>query len=325
MNSNTRGFGGKFGGRNYSQIVLLGLALLGAWIVLSGSFYVVGPNEVAGVRRLGTVASATPVMPGPHFKLPLIDKVDLISVSVDHFQLEDFEVHTIDNQPVTVSLGITYRVPTESAFRLLYQVGRPGNTDINSNIRPIIADRAMKVFARRNTINISDERQQIGAEIEQSVSEVLQQLFGLKIIDTQISKISYANSFVDSINNAMKAKNEAVAAENKVAQFSAEGEQKVVTAKAEAEAQVARAEAAKQSSILAAEGESEAIKLKGNAQAEAIKVKGQAIRENPRLIDLTIAENWRGEVPATVMGSGANTVAPFFQIQRQPEVKGEGQ
>jgi regulator of protease activity HflC (stomatin/prohibitin superfamily) len=296
---------------------LLGLALLvlAIWILASDSFYVVGPNEMAGVRRLGTVITDQPVPSGPHLKIPLLDRVDKLSVSINHFQLEDFEVHTVDNQPVTVSLGITYRIPPDAVMRVLYKVGRPGNIDIDSNIRPIIADRAQKVFARRNTISISDERQLIGAEIEASVSEQLRQLFGLEIIDTQISKISYASSFVDSINNAMKAKNDALAAENKVAQFRAEGEQKVVTAKAEAEAQVARAEAAKQSVILAAEGESEAITLKGNAQAEAI-------RENPRLIDLTIAEHWSGAVPDTVMGGGA-TVAPFFELKHQPLSKSE--
>jgi hypothetical protein len=31
---------------------------------------------MAGVRRLGQVITAKPLGPGPHFKLPLIDKVD---------------------------------------------------------------------------------------------------------------------------------------------------------------------------------------------------------------------------------------------------------
>jgi regulator of protease activity HflC (stomatin/prohibitin superfamily) len=306
------------------RLAYLALLLLAAWIVGSGCYYVVQPNEMAGVRRLGTVVTAQPVPPGLHFKLPLIESVDKLSVSVDHFALDKFTVHTVDNQPVTITLGITYRVPPESVLHLLYQVGRAGNVDIDGNIRPIIADRAMRIFAQRNTINISDERTAIAGEIEKSVSEQLRRLFGLEIIDTQISNIEYASSFVDSINEAMKAKNEAVAAENQVARFKAEGEQKVVTAQAEAEAQVARAEASKKSAILAAEGEAEAIKVKGDAQAQAIRVKGEAIRDNPRLVDLTIAEHWSGTVPETVMGGGG-TVAPFFEIKHQNEGHGGGQ
>jgi len=41
---------------------------------------------MAGVRRLGQVITAKPLGPGLHYKLPFIDKVDRLQVSLDTFQ-----------------------------------------------------------------------------------------------------------------------------------------------------------------------------------------------------------------------------------------------
>ncbi len=110
----------------------------------------------------------------------------------------------------------------------------------------------------------------------------------------------------------MKAKNDAIAAENTVNRIRYEGEQKVVTAKAEAEAQVARAQAQKQAQILAAEGEARGIELRAAAEAQGIRVRGEALKDNARVIELTLAQRWTGHPPQTILGnSGA---VPFFNI-----------
>ena len=57
---------------------------------------------------------------------------------------------------------------------------------------------------------------------------------GWKFFDLQIPAIKYSDIFVASVEAAVKAKNDAIAAENTVNRIRYEGEQKVVTAKAEA-------------------------------------------------------------------------------------------
>ena len=49
------------------------------------SYFVVEPTEMAGVRRLGQVITTKPLGPGPHFKLPFIDQVDRLQVSLARF------------------------------------------------------------------------------------------------------------------------------------------------------------------------------------------------------------------------------------------------
>ena len=277
---------------------ILGIILL----IVSGSFYVVEPTEMAGVRRLGTVLVTKPVKPGIHLKLPFIDTADKLQVSVDNFRIQGLKVYTIDNQSVIIDVGITYKIPDDAVLRLLYHVGRSGDVDHLHNVTQIIADRALKIFAKRNTVKISEERDTISAEVFRAVAVAIRHQFGFEIIDLQIPEIRYSDTFVASVEAAVKAKNDAIAAENTVTRIRYEGEQRVVTAKAEAAARIAKAEAEKKASILEAQG-----------IAEAYRLKGQALKDNPRLVEMTVAERWSGTPPQTVLGGGS-TAMPFFSI-----------
>ncbi len=139
----------------------------------------------------------------------------------------------------------------------------------------------------------------------------------MEILDLQIPAIKYSDIFVASVEAAVKAKNDAIAAENTVNRIRYEGEQKVVTAKAEAEAAVARAQAQKQSRILEAEGEARGIELRAAAEAQSIRIRGEALKENARVIELTVAQRWSGQPPQTILG-GQGAV-PFFNLGRPAE------
>ncbi len=301
-----------FGSRT-ALLAGVGLAVL---VFVGDSFYVVQPTELAGVRRLGVVTSPAPVGPGLHAKLPLVDTVDRLPVSLSTFQVDDLSVYTIDNQAVRIGIGLSYRIPADAVFRLLYGVGRTGNVDIHSNLRPIVADRSLRVFARRNTISISAEREAIAAEIRQSIQDAVRSAFGLEIVDLQLSRIEYSPAFTASVEAAVRAKNEAVQAENTVSRVRYEGEQAKVQAEAqataaatraegEARAAVARARAEREATVLRAEGEAQATRLLGEAQAASVQQVGAAVAANPAITQYEAARRWNGTLPATVVGAGA--------------------
>jgi regulator of protease activity HflC (stomatin/prohibitin superfamily) len=295
-----------------ARLVIAAIVLL---YVLADCLFIVQPTEMAGVRRLGNVVSKEAVEPGLHLKAPLIDTADKLQVSIDTLRIENLRVYTVDNQSVQIAVGVTYRIPKEAVLKLLYQVGRSGKRDISHNIEQIIADRALRLFAKRNTVKISEEREQIAADVRVTVSQSVRELFGVEIIDLQIPAIRYSDTFVASVEAAVKAKNDAIAAENTVNRIRYEGEQKVVTARAEAEAQIARAQAQKQSQILAAEGEARGIELRSAAEAQGIRVRGEALKENARVIELTLAERWTGQPPQTILGN--SSAVPFFNISSE--------
>jgi len=285
--------------------------------LLLSSFYVVQPTEMAGVRRLGTVVSDKPVGPGLHLKVPFVDVVDTIQTSLDTFNLSNLIVYTVDNQAVTVSLGISYRIPAAAVLKLLYQVGRTGNVDITENIRPILADRVLRVFATQNTVSISANREQIAALITKNVTEALSNIFGLEITDLQLSSITYSPSFQASVEAAVQAKNDAIRAENTVSKVQYEGEQakvqaaaqaavRIAQANGDAEAVVAQARAQREASILKAEGAAQATTLTGEAEAKIIQQIGSAVASNPTVVAYETAHRWNGTMPATMLGSGAS-------------------
>ena len=301
--------------RRVGRWVLPAAVAIVALAAAYGSFFTVQPTEMAGVRRFGVVTSAAPIGPGLHFKLPFIETVDHLQVSLTTFQAGDLGVYTIDNQSVRIGIGLSYRVPPAAVFRLLYGVGRSGDVDIDGNLRPILADRALRVFARRNTVSISAERESIANEIRRSIQEAVEQNFGIEVVDLQLSRIEYSVAFSKSVEAAVRAKNDALQAENTVAKIRYEGEQVKVQAEAqaiavttrsegEARAAVVRARAEKEAAVLRAEGEAQATALLGQAQASAVLQVGAAVAANPRIVDYETTRRWDGKLPATMLGGG---------------------
>ena len=304
----------------FRQVAIV-LAVAGVIAAVTGAFYMVQPTEMAGVRRLGTVVSKEPIGPGLHMKVPFVDIVDTIQTSLDTYQLANLTVYTVDNQAVTVGVGLSYRVPGSAVLRLLYGVGRSGNVDIVENIRPVLADRVLRVFSTQNTVGISANREQIAGAIRKEVGGALQGIFGIEITDLQLSSFTYSPSFQASVEAAVQAKNDAIRAENTVVKVRYEGEQQKVQADAqaavrvaqangEAQATVARAKSEREAAILRAEGDAQAATLLGDAQAHAVQQVGGAVAGNPGMVSYETAHRWNGQMPSTVLGgSGPGPLA----------------
>jgi regulator of protease activity HflC (stomatin/prohibitin superfamily) len=300
--------------------------------VLEG-FYTVQPTEMAGVRRLGTVVTAQPIGPGLHFKLPWVDTVDTIQTSLDTFQMNDLTVYTVDNQAVSVGVGISYHIPASAVMHLLYGVGRSGNIDIAANIRPVLADRVLRVFSTQNTVGISANRQQIADDIRKQVADALGSIFGLEITDLQLSSITYSPSFQASVEAAVQAKNDAIRAENTVSKVRYEGEQakvqadaqasvRIAQANAEAGATIAQARAQRESAILRAQGEAQAAALTGEAEAKVIQEIGASVAGNPIVVSYEASHRWNGQLPGTML-SGTTAPLSMFNIPPGPHPAGE--
>jgi regulator of protease activity HflC (stomatin/prohibitin superfamily) len=210
-------------------------------------------------------------------------------------------------------------------LHLLYGVGRSGNIDIAENIRPVLADRVLRVFSTQNTVGISANRQQIAAEIRKQVADALGSIFGLEITDLQLSSIAYSPSFQASVEAAVQAKNDAIRAENTVSRVRYEGEQakvqaeaqaavRIAQANAEADATIAQARAQRESAILRAQGEAQATGLTGEAQAKVIQQLGVAVAANPTVVSYEASHRWNGQLPGTML-TGTSTPLSMFNIQ----------
>ena len=262
-----------------------------AFYVASSSFYTVAPNEVAFVTRFGNVISNRPEEPGLHFKLPMVDRVDHLETSLAQLRLDPVTVNTLDNQGVTIGLNISYRVPEGAVRHLLYEVGRSGNVDIVASLAPVVRDRALRVFATHNTTKISEERDAITSAMQKSVTDRVAEIFGIDVVDLQITHLEYSPAFQASVEAAVQAKNSAIQAENQVRQI-------------EAQAQQTR---------IRAEADSYAKKQIADAEAYAIQKRSEALKQSPNLIELTLAEKWDGKLPTQMVPGGA---VPFINVNK---------
>lgn len=265
---------------------------------LISAVYIVPPTEMAGLRMLGKVETATPVQSGLHFKVPFIERADMLQTSQSKYTLEDMQVYTADNQSVDIGINVIYQIPSTAVMHLLYDVGRTGNVDIDGTILPVVRDRALATFARYNTLNISEKRNEIAMNMEKEIGTGLRSTFGINVIRVQLVKIKYSPMFVASVEAAVRAKAMAVQAENTVLQKQYEGQQQVVTAKALADAEIAKAN-----------GEAQARLINAAATAKSVKIIGDALSSNPQYLKYTQIKQWNGILPRVTGGA-----IPFISV-----------
>ena len=140
-------------------------------------------------------------------------------------------------------------------------------------------------------------------------------LYGIDVVDFQIAGITYSDSFRASVEAAVKAKYEAVAAENTVNRIRFEAQQAVARANGEAEAKLRIADADRQAAILNAQGNAEAIRLEGESRANVLRLNAEVLRTNALVVELVKADRWNGILPQTLLdGTG---VTPLLGLPRQ--------
>ncbi|MDO9105063.1 MAG: SPFH domain-containing protein [Methylovulum sp.] len=291
----------------------LGYGLV-AVLLLYNTFYTVDPSEMANIRRLGNVVYQQPVGSGPHFKIPLIDTVDKVQVSLTTLHIPPFDVNTIDNQKITLDMNFNFTIPRNKVNHLLYEVGKTGDIDIADSIIPVVKDRAGRVFNKKNTTTISQNRESIQEEVTTIVFSSVTELFGLQPHSLQIAQIVYSPAFVQSNENAVKAKNDAVAEQNKQVVETAKAQQKVIAAKGLADSAIESATGAARSVVIEAEANKTKQVLDGEGQAARLKLEISAFNNNPELyiryLQAKAQLQWNGQSPQVVSagGSGQNAI-----------------
>lgn len=300
------------------------VAALLAFFVIGGCWFTIEPTERGNVRRFGVVLYDKPVQPGLHFKLPLIDVADKVQVSLTTLHIPSFDVTTVDNQKVTLDINFNYTIPDNKVFHVMYEIGRSGNTDIDSQVIPVVKDRTGRIFSSLNMATINVNRVTIQAEIEKDVAKTVGELFGIQPHSLQIAGITPSPAFMASNEEAVKAKNAAVAAENtkKTRQF--EADQFVIKAKGDADSAIEAARGRSESMILEAQANKTKQVLEGEGQASRLAAEIKPFGTPEQYIAYLKAKaqlNWNGQQPQIIAGAGssANLIIPVPQQAVLPE------
>lgn len=141
---------------------------------------------------------------------------------------------------------------------------------------PNIKEAIRSVVAKYKADELITKRAEVSSLIHEKLQNKLNE-FGLQVSDTNIQDITFSDKFNESIENKVKAEQDALAKKNELEKTKYEAEQQIVKAKAEAET----------------------IRI----QAEAVKSQGGA-----EYVQLKRIEKRDGKLPTTNLGENTNVL-----------------
>ena len=312
----------------FKRAVKVGLTVVGVIVglgVVSSGFYTVPQTDRCYVTRFRQVldTKAGPVGPGLHFKVPVIDQVDCLSVSRFTDNLGTVPVTTKDTFTVEMSVGITAEIPERSVYRLLYETGRQGHSDIAANVNPNIVNTLRNIMGKYDLIAIAGEEQStVRTSFQNAVHEILDRDFGIAVKEVQLSINKLPGEYNNRMVAAQSAQAAIVLARRQQEQARIEADTAVIAAQGQANQLAAQADGhRRQRETLAAgeakarqlqaEAEANAIRIQGEAQAEAATKMADAISKNPNLVALEQAKRWNGALPQNMY---ANAPLPLLNL-----------
>jgi membrane protease subunit HflK len=251
--------GGLFGGRKGSDggdrgdtpsgpaaagvgvLVVIALVLFLAW----QSFYIIEPPERGVVLRFGAYKEVT--QPGPHFLIPMVDRV--IPVNID--QVLSFNhtalMLTQDENIVDLSLTIQYKVQDPADYK--FQDWDPDQT-----IKDATETALREVIGKSRLDNIITEKRTGIAELVKTGIQDLMKSYrtGLEVISVNIQDANPPEQVKEAFADAVKAREDKVRIEN---QAQAYANDVVPRARGAAARQLEDAKAYREKVIAEAEGE----------------------------------------------------------------------
>lgn len=274
-------------------LALIGLLLLS---IVFGSWYTVDQGERGVKLRYGAIVGVAD--PGLNFKIPFVDTVRQISVQNQAIVYEKVEAYSKDQQPATLRISVSYRVPEASVEELYSQYGTIDKM-VERLISRKVPDEVKNVFGRYTAISAIQDRTKFGMDVNEALKK---SVTGPVVVDSvQIEEVIFSDAYEQSIEKRMMAE---VEIQTK--------RQNLETERINAEITVTQAKAQADSSLARAQAEAEAIRVRGIAEADAIKARGEALKQNTGIVALTQAEKWNGVLPTTMVPGGT---VPFLNVR----------
>lgn len=243
-----------------SLAVAIGTGLLFVLILFLafGSWFQVDQGERGVVLRNGKLVRVAE--PGLDFKTPFIDNVSVVSVRDHTFVFENLEAYSYDQQPATLRVSVTYRVPAERVAELYSEYGTINNLQ-GRVLERKTPDAVKNVFGRFTAVRAIQERQKLGLDVNTAVVEAMDGA-PVQVVGVQIEEVGFSKAYEHSIEQRMLAQVQIETTRQQKETAVINAEIQVVKAKAEADARRQQFTA-----------EADGIRLRGEAEAAAIRAK----------------------------------------------------
>ena len=248
------GVGLRRGGKRDEGFIWIGGALLAVLLVVFGwgafrSFHSVDAGHVLVVRQFGEIVGQREA--GFQTIAPW-QSGEEVSTQVEsrQFQMDDRQqIGTIEHairsgpavssetQPVYAVVTVNYQVSPAAIQELFTEVGA-------EFFDKVVAPRVFQVFKNETvkfrSVEVAPNRELIRREVQAELDRQLE-TFSIDVVDLLINDLEFPKEFTEAIERKQVATQDALAAEQRVAQSKAEAQQEIERARGQAQAQRLRA------------------------------------------------------------------------------------
>lgn len=256
-------------------IVLIILGIL-FFVILFESWYTIGAGERGVLLQLGKPFPNS-YESGFHLKIPIIQSVVKMNVQTQKYTAEKASAASQDLQTVTTDVAVNYHILPSNVVAIYTNIGRNYQDVI---IQPAVQEVVKSVTAKYNAEELITKRQEVKDKIDEALRARLLQ-YNIIVDAISITNFDFSEQFNAAIEAKVTTQQNALAAQNKLAQVQFEAQQRIAQAQGEAEAQ--------------------------RIQIEAIRQNG-----GQAYIQLQALNKWNGQLPNIMLGGGA---LPFINIQ----------
>lgn len=289
--------------------IMIGAAVL----CLLGSVSFLGFEQVnAGYRGIklvwGKVVSES-LPEGLYFYNPISSNIVTMDTRLQK-RTTRLETYTKDIQQTTMDITVNFYIDPNNVH-ILYQ--RIGKEYVSTLIAPALLSSVKDVVGKVEADKFINNRELVTEEIKQKLSAALN---GTNVIvqSVSIEDIAFSAAFEAAIEAKQIATQEAIKSQNETVRVEEEGKQQVIKARAESDSKKAQSDADAYAIEVESKAKADAIRQMGLAEAEAIREKSKALAQNAKLVELTKAEKWNGELPQNIYGAAP---VPFLDLTQK--------
>ena len=274
-------------------------------------------------RMSGGISDKT-LSQGWHWTSPTV-KTTLYSIGIEQSYLtktdegdsprdDSFVTPSLDGKGLSVDLTFTYRYDADRVADIFTRFkGRSGKEVKDIFIKPNIISKVKEVTARYPVTDIlGDKRAEINSVLTDYIREYFD-AYGIIIENVSLIDIAADDETRAAIQKKVTAQQdlELSRIEKQTAEVNAEKEKQVALIKANQDKETAAIEA--EQKVIKANAEAEATRIKAQAQAEANKAIAESL--TAELIQKSLIDKWKGEVPK-IWAGGAEGIMPILNIEQ---------
>jgi membrane protease subunit HflC len=306
-------------------VIIIAIVLIVSLVVLRQAAYVVDVTEQALILRFGEVRD-TRIQPGLYWKTPFVETALKFDKRILRIDAVPVAMPDKEKQNLVIDSYARYRITDPEQFRKTLQTETGARSRLGDIVTSTLRDR-LALRDRFEIIGSEPIRDESGKVVEnpeglplfegvETRTEILDEVlagvratvvdqdFGIEIIDVRIKRADFPDSVTPSIYTRMRAERNRIATK-----FRAEGEEEDLKI---------RAVANRNREVILANADRESSQTRGEGEADAIRILAEALNQDPDLFafrrSLEAYQKFLGQQDTIVLSADA----PLFRFLTDP-------